>query len=570
MRISGFAFWAVSLVMCAFVPGALAQEHADKLYFGGPILTMEDEQPRVEAVAVKEGRIVFAGSMAEAGVLADAGTVRADLKGRTMLPGFVDAHGHVFLIGLQALSANMLAPPDGEVTDIASLQEKLREWMADNQEQIEANNLILGFGYDDAQLAEQRHPTRDELDAVSADIPVVIIHQSSHLGVLNSAALEAAGITAATPNPDGGVIRRRDGSNEPNGVLEENAFFAAAFGLIGDLGGARGEAMFRAGTELIVQYGYTTAQDGRSMPAQIKAMRTVADAGDLEIDVVSYPDVLVARDLIKTQVSRDYESRFRIGGAKLTIDGSPQGFTAWRDRPYYNPPEGYEDGWRGYPAITEEQAIEAIGWAFENNIQILTHANGEAASDLLIKAVGQAEEKYGPGDRRPVLIHGQFLREDQVDAYKRLGVFPSLFPMHTFYWGDWHRERTVGPELVKNISPTGWVRERGMMFSTHHDAPVALPDSMRVLSATVTRVSRTGKPIGPDQRVDVETALKAMTIWPAWQHFEEDRKGSIKEGKLADFVILSEDPTAVAPEVLDEIKVLETVKEGETVYKAEE
>ena len=138
--------------------------------------------------------------------------------------------------------------------------------------------------------------------------------------------------------------------------------------------------------------------------------------------------------------------------------------------------------------------------------------------------------------------------------------------MHTFYWGDWHREHTVGPKLSNNISPTGWCVERGMKFTTHHDAPVAFPNSMRVLDATVTRRSRSGDIIGPDQRVDVMTALKAMTIWPAWQHFEEKTKGSIEVGKLADLVVLDKDPTAVDPEKLDSIKVVQTIKEGVTVF----
>jgi hypothetical protein len=297
-------------------------------------------------------------------------------------------------------------------------------------------------------------------------------------------------------------------------------------------------------------------------------MEAVADKGELDIDVVSYPDVLVAKDLIAEKASSDYKNRFRVGGAKLTIDGSPQGFTAWRDRPYYNPPDRYRADYAGYAAVKPDQTFDTIDWAFAKDIQILTHSNGEAATDQLLAAIKTATDKYGPGDRRPVLIHGQFLREDQVDTLKRLGIFPSLFPMHTFYWGDWHRERTVGPELADKISPTGWVRKRGMMFSSHHDAPVAFPDSMRILDATVTRRSRSGDIIGPDQRVDVMTALKAMTIWPAYQHFEEDKKGSIEAGKLADLVILSDDPTVVDPDALDTLKVMETIKEGRTVYTA--
>jgi predicted amidohydrolase YtcJ len=196
----------------------------------------------------------------------------------------------------------------------------------------------------------------------------------------------------------------------------------------------------------------------------------------------------------------------------------------------------------------------------------MTHSNGEAASDQLIAFIEAARKEYGGEDRRSVLIHGQFLREDQVDSLNRLEIMPSLFPMHTFYWGDWHREHTVGPQLADNISPTAWCVRRGIKFSSHHDAPVAFPDSMRVLDATVTRRSRSGDIIGPEQRVDVMTALKAMTIWPAWQHFEEETKGSIEVGKLADFVILDKNPLDVDPETLDQIKVTETIKEGVTVF----
>jgi len=327
--------------------------------------------------------------------------------------------------------------------------------------------------------------------------------------------------------------------------------------------------MIAAGSELWARFGYTTAQEGRAVPSQAERIREVGEAGDLKIDVAVYVDVLVDREYIKAHASRDYESNVRIAGAKLTIDGSPQGFTAERDRPYYDPVGDYPPGYSGYAAATDEQVIEAIDWAFANDIQILTHANGEGAGDMLIAAIDAATEKYGPADRRPVLIHGQFEREDQVDSYNRLGVFPSIFPMHTFYWGDWHREHTVGPELADDISPAGWYLKRGMMFTSHHDAPVAFPNSMRVLDATVTRRSRSNDIIGPQHRVPVIDALRAMTIWAAYQYFEEDEKGSIEAGKLADLVILSADPTEVDPETLDSIKVTETIKEGETIFKSE-
>jgi predicted amidohydrolase YtcJ len=561
----GIATVALTLKM----PFSFAADQADRIWSGGPVLTMNDDAMRAEAMAEKDGRILGVGTEAVVMKLRGPDTQMIDLAGRTMLPGFVDAHGHMFLGGMQALSANMLPPPDGEVSDIAKLQQTLRDWVEENQNTVKSANLILGFGYDNAQLKEQRHPTRDDLDEVSMDVPVVVIHQSAHLASLNSKALEIVGYDASTKDPEGGVIQRREGSQEPNGVLEETAWAAALPKLTTNIGPEGGKMMIAAGAELWARFGYTTAQEGRAVPLQAELIRAVGKAGDLKIDVAVYPDVLVDREYIKAHVSRDYENRVRIPGTKVTIDGSPQGFTAERDRPYYDPVGNYPPGYSGYAAATDEQVIDAIDWAFANNIQIMTHANGEGAGDLLIAAIDAATKKYGPADRRPVLIHGQFEREDQVDSYKRLGVFPSIFPMHTFYWGDWHREHTVGPELADDISPAGWYRKRGMMFTSHHDAPVAFPDSMRVLDATVTRRTRSGDVLGPAQRVPVIDALKALTIWAAYQQFEEGEKGSIEVGKLADLVILSDDPTEVDPEMLDTIKVTETIKEGNTIFKLE-
>jgi predicted amidohydrolase YtcJ len=551
--------------------GWSAPAAAERIWTGGTILTMNDKAMRAEAIAEAGGRIVAVGSRAAVMKHRGAQTQVIDLQGRTLLPGFVDAHGHVMMGGLQALSANLLAPPDGEVTDIPGLQRTLREWMAANPVAVKEVKLVIGFGYDDAQLKERRHPTRDELDAVSAEVPIMIVHQSSHLASLNSKALEAVGYTAATKNPSGGVIRRREGSSEPDGVLEELAFSNAALKLLPAVGPKGMKAFTREGVKLWARFGYTTAQEGRATPGTAKLLRQVADEEDLPIDVAIYPDVLIDRAFIQAGTSRAYVRRVRIAGAKLTIDGSPQGLTAWRDRPYYKPVGNYPPGYSGYAAASADEVMGAVSWAAENGIQILTHSNGERASDLLIASHRAAQARFPQAKAtRPVLIHGQFLREDQVDSVKALGVIPSLFPMHTFYWGDWHLDHTIGPVDGMNISPTGWVRRRGMIFTSHHDAPVAFPNSMRVLDATVTRRARgSGRIVGPDQRVDVITALKAMTIWPAYQHFEEQSKGSLEVGKLADFVILSKDPTKVEPTTIADIQVTETVKEGRTVFRLE-
>ncbi|WP_366556625.1 amidohydrolase [Aquibaculum sediminis] len=556
----GAALWAGS---------ATAQEIADTIYSGGPIVTINDAQPTAEAVAVKDGKILAVGTMDEVSALEGEGTEMFDLAGRAMLPGFFDSHGHVVMGGIQALSANLQAPPDGTVSDIPKLQQALRDWMADNEAVLENAGMVIGFGYDNAQLAELRHPTRDELDVVTTEWPLIILHQSGHLGVANSKALELAGIDASTEDPAGGVFHR-DADGAPNGVMEEYAFFRVLMPMIADLGADGQEAFAKAGAELWAQFGYTTGQEGRSSGSLVEALRAVDARGELPIDVVAFPDVLEAADYINEHASQEYDGKVRTGGCKLTIDGSPQGFTALRDQPYYDPVGDYPPGYKGYSAITMEQTQDAVNWCYENGHQIITHANGEGASDMLLAALGAAQESYGDIGNRPVLVHGQFLREDQVDLMQKLNVFPSLFPMHTFYWGDWHRDHTVGPINADNISPTGWVRQRGMMFGSHHDAPVAFPDSMRILSATVTRRTRSGDILGPAQRVSVMEALKALTIWPAWQHFEEDRKGTIETGKIADFVILSDDPTAVDPETLAELEVAVTIKDGAVIYEAPE
>jgi predicted amidohydrolase YtcJ len=332
-------FRKVALAAALFTSTAAigwAQEPADRIFTGGSVLTMNDAQPRAGAVAVTDGRIVAVGTPEEIAAFRGEGTEVTDLAGRALVPGFFDAHGHVMAGGVQALTANLLAPPDGEVTDIASLRQVLQDWAAENRETVAQVGLIMGFGYDNSQLAELRHPTRADLDAVSTELPVFLIHQSGHIGVANSKALEMLGITAASENPPGGLIVK-DEAGEPTGVLEENAFFAALPGLFTNVGAEGMKAILKAGGELWTRYGYTTAQEGRSLPGSVGIMAAVAAEGGFRIDVMTHIDVIAGREFLLENVSADYVNRFRVAGAKLTVDGSPQGFTALRDRPYHAP-----------------------------------------------------------------------------------------------------------------------------------------------------------------------------------------------------------------------------------------
>lgn len=572
----------LSLALLSVLPLACglagaAPPAADSIWFNGPVITINDAQPTAEAVAVRAGRIIGVGSRADVMKLKGKKTRLVDLQGKTLLPGFIDAHGHISMVGMQAVSANLLPPPDGSNASIAGLQDTLRSFMK-NSEMPGKFGIVMGFGYDDSQLKEQRHPDRRELDAVAGDKPILIIHQSGHLGVLNSKALAMAGITASSVNPAGGVIRREKDSQQPSGVLEETAFFDALMKLFPRLTAEQAIAMLDEGQKLYLRYGYTTIQDGRSSAGQVQTAIAAAQQGRLKADVVSYPDILEkgSTALLKapwyhdTRTTPQYHSHFRIGGVKLTLDGSPQGKTAWLSQPYFIPPAGQNKDYAGYGVVKDEKVLEVYTEALRRHWQILTHANGDRAIDQLLDNMQKAESAVPGVDVRPVLIHGQTLREDQVDRLKSLKIFPSLFPMHTFYWGDWHRDSVLGEKRAENISPTGWLVARGMMFTSHHDAPVAFPDSIRVLAATVNRTTRSGQVLGPEQRVEPAIALKAMTLWAAYQHFEEKSKGSIETGKLADFVLLSGNPLTLPREKLDTLKVLQTIKQGKVIWQQEE
>ena len=569
----------LGLLVCALTlslnsgcgPGGPGRDAAaDAIYFGGRILTMNDAQPEVESVALKDGKIFALGARPEMEKLHKGRKTRMiDLAGKVLLPGFFDAHSHFSQVGLQAISANLLPPPDGPVKSIAQLQAALTEHMRTSPA-VKQYGIVIGFDYDDSQLAERRSPTRQELDAVSTDSPVLIIHQSGHLGVYNSKALAMAGITAETPNPEGGVILREADGKTPNGVLEENAHFAALLKLLPKFTPEQGMELIEAAQNIYLANGFTTAQEGRADPSTLGLLSLAANAGKLKLDVVVYPDITMNANnpaLHGPYMSRNYVHGLRFGGVKLTLDGSPQGKTAWFTKPYFHVPAGQPDSYRGYPVMTDEQATKWVEEAYKNNWQVLVHANGDAAIDQFLKAVRDASGEFPRNDRRTVLIHGQFLRANQVAEIKKLGIFPALYPMHTFYWGDWHRQSVVGPERAENLSPTGWLYANGIKFTIHSDAPVTFPNSMRVLASAVNRTTRTGYVLGPSQRLEPLVALKAMTIWAAYQHFEEATKGSIELGKVADLVILSDDPITVRRTQLSEIKVMETIKNGKSVYR---
>jgi len=560
----------ISILIVSGCSEVKTSELADNqlLYYGGDILTMQGSEPNyVEAIVTDADSIVFVGYLSESKELFPSAR-KVNLNGKTLLPGFIDAHAHFAGFPSQSIGAQILPPPDAGANNIDALIQILKDWST--PENIQLTGWIFGMGFDDSVLEDKRFPTKADLDKVSTEHPVMIVHISGHFCVVNSKGLELLKLTAESPDPEGGIIRRIPGTKEPNGVLEELAAIPFMPMVLGPKSEEAIKAFLTAGQNMALSYGYTTVQEGRAMPSSHLFLEYAANTNFLKLDVVSYIDYSVADSLLNTDwYSPSYKNHYRIGGVKLTLDGSPQGRTAWRTQPYLIPPDGAEEGYLGYPAIPLDEDVEKIyESAFQNNWQIHTHANGDAAMDQMIRTLKKVTNKHGNEGRRDVLIHGQYVREDQLDEFKNLNIIASLFPLHTFYWGDWHKE-LIGDSLGNKISPTRTALNKGLRITIHTDAPVALPNLMRVIWTATNRVSRSGQIIGGNERLTPYEALKCITEWSAYQHFEEESKGTLEVGKLADLVILDSNPLKVDIEKIKDILVLQTIKEGSTVYKKE-
>lgn len=602
-------FFLRGVAAAAFAIAFACELHAtETLYIGGDILTMAGDAPQyVEAVAVKDGRIVFAGDKAKARAALGAKVEEVDLGGKTLLPGFIDGHGHLPDYVLSWTSPDLSPPPVSDTASIADIQAKLRKYIAETNPP--KDRLLTASGYDDGLLAEKRHPTREDLDAVSTEIPILIIHSSGHLVVANSAALKLVGYTKDTPDPAGGLIRR-EADGTPNGVLEEKA----GYPFLTMINRPAPDEQLRRLDEIQSWYssfGITTAQDGLSNPANMALLREANKENRLILDVVSYPMWTLLSDVITGKAKLEgveiyppaaisnagrefagdkpldvpadvdgdtksklkigvYEGHYKIGGVKISSDGSPQGKTAYMTKPYLHPPHGQPLDYRAYPVVDQPELDLWFDKAYENNVQLIVHTNGDAAIDSLIEAVGKARAKHGAKDLRPVAIHSQLARHDQVDKMKELGIVPSFFSAHTYFWGDWHINETFGKERAYGISPLNYANTIGLKFSNHTDSPVVPPDMMMLVWTAVNRLSRSGEVVGPDERVSPYVALKALTDWAAYQYFEEKDKGTLEAGKRADLVILSENPLKADPLKIKDIDVVETIKDGNVIYRADD
>jgi len=541
------------VVLVAFLAGVLVlfqiatrppEAPPHHVFVNGVVLTMDDTAPIVEAVSVRHDRIDSLGTSEEILALAGEDTTVTDLRGRTLMPGFVDAHGHFPGSGWTLFSTDLNSPPIGEVTTMSELLGKLTEAHETNPD-----GWLSGFGYDDTLLAEGRHPTRDDLDQISSARPIVVTHISGHLAVANTAALEALAITEETPDPEGGIIRRDASSPDglrPNGILEETAA-RLAMNQVLDMGFMEGLRMTTHASQEYLSVGVTTASSGGMSLGLAQLLGPLSRFNVFPLRVALFPLMEEMEEELLNGSWRPEEvagGRVETPRIKIIADGSIQGYTGYLSEPYYTPFQG-DATYRGYPSVTREKLFEQVEGLHRQKIHYAIHVNGDASVEDAINAVEEAQQRVPWPDARPLFIHAQMTREDQIQRMARLGITPSFFSSHTYYWGDRHASIFMGPERAANMSPARWALDAGVRYSSHADTPVTPMLPLQVVWSQIKRETTSGAVLGPHQRVIPIEALRAVTIDAAWQVFMDEEIGSIERGKLADLIILSGNPLEV-------------------------
>lgn len=539
-----------------------------KLYFNGHVITVDKNESIAEAVLVENGLIKAVGTNEEILSLKDEETTVVDLEGKTIMPGLIDPHGHVV-----ATAQTLMIVTLGDVTSKEELLDRLKKELKENPPQ--GDKWLIGFGYDNTKFEDGLHPTKFDLDTVSTEVPITVSHASGHLACVNSKALELYGYAGEDyVVPEGGVVRTvSEDSREANGVLEENAILDSEKKKVVISPGF--EDVLRAVERVQKVYaslGITTTQDASVELANgyTHILDTCANTGKLIIDIVGLATQPVTTQLMNDEGTpkREYKNHYKLAGAKTWLDGSPQGFTAWLSKPYHVVPEGQPEDYCGYGTQTDEVVTQYYVDCINRNLQVHTHVNGDEASAQFLRCYKKALEITGnKNDLRPVMVHCQCLRKEQLDEIKEIGAIPTFFNDHVRFWGDLHHDEVFGPERAQNISPMGWALEKGIRFTIHQDPPVKLPNQILGIHNAVNRKTESGRVLGEHQRISVMEAIKAVTINGAYQYFEEDTKGSIEVGKLADMIIVDKNPLTILSEELETIQVLETIKEGNTIYK---
>ena len=515
------------------------------LYFGGPIVTLEEPQ-YAQALVERGGRIAYVGDREEAERLAGPGARRVDLEGRALLPAFLDPHSH-----LLACAYARLQVPLGECAGWGEITDRLAKHVQERG--VRPGEWVKGTGYDQNALAEGAAPDRFCLDRACPHNPVVIQHASGHAGVFNTLALERLGAL------DGDCGLERDGQGALTGRGEENPFLdllsrVPMEGLEDVL------RAFQGAQEEYASHGITTAQEGLLQPVMAPVYQEILRRGLLYLDVNAYVPP-ADYDRLRGQFAQGVSASpgsFQVAGMKIFLDGSPQGGTAWVREPYAG-------GGCGTSTMTDGQVLSAFRQALDRDAQLLAHCNGDRAAEQYLTLLAQAEREAGKKLCRPVMIHAQLLGLDQLERVKALGVIPSFFVAHVYHWGEIH-VKNFGLDRAGRISPAGSALSWCIPFTFHQDSPVIPPDMLETIWCACVRKTKAGRVLGAEERIPVEAALRAVTQTAALQYGLERELGTLRPGKRADFVLLSGDPLRTPPEELKKLQVERTIQRGRTIW----
>lgn len=544
-----------------------------------------------QAVCYENGIIQKLGTNEEILKLKDENTKVINMEGKTILPSFIDSHSHFSAVANSFLQVDL-----NECTSFEEIKNKILEFKAKNN--IADDEWIIANGYDNNILKEQKHPDITFLDTLKINNPIVLKHKSEHMGVFNKKALEALEVNETTKSPEGGKIEIKDG--KLTGYLEETAFV----NYLKKVPMPSMDKLLRAyekAQDEYLSYGITTVQEGYMSKELLNIYKELIKQNKLKLDVVGYPDYDSIKEYAHTFPSsyKKYNKHFKILGIKMILDGSPQGRTAWMKEPYEPEKQNIVENkgdYKGYPAMKYDDIVRNIKFAKENGLQILAHCNGDAAAEEYIKALNECEENEPSyqkqkitqiqecmqqeniqmqecaqqekkinnnnaqkiKDLRPVIIHAQLISKEDLLKAKEIGAIPSFFVAHVYYWGDVHI-KNFGIKRASRISPVKEAVDNNIIFTLHQDSPIIKPNMLETIWCAVKRQTKSGKILVEDERISVYDALKGVTINAAYSYFEETKKGSLEEGKKAQFVILDKNPLEVPIDEIPNIKIVKTI-----------
>lgn len=515
------------------------------------VLTVDESFSREEAFAVYGDEITAVGTHEAITELAGPETEILDVEDQTVLPGFIDAHCHMTFRGRSDYLEVDLGPET-----VGSMDELAAE-LAAEAEATPEGEWIVGAGHDDTKLEEQRHPTRHDLDEASTDHPIMITPAGGHVAMVNTRAIETAGIDDETPDPDGGHFERED-DGYPNGILHEAASDPFET-LIPDPTPEEDQAALREVCERYNSKGITGVGEAVVHPEEIRMYRDGAKQDNLSVR--AYLMVLHDHfdDLNRMRIDSGFgDEMVKIGLIKNFVDGAIAARTAYLEEPY----EGRDD--RGDLVISQEELDEQIMDAHKAGYQIGVHANGDAAIEMLLDAYERALEAHPREDHRHRIEHGTMVNDEIVDRIEELNLCVLPFSTYIYQHGD-DKLSEYGDRLERMFPYSSYL-ERGIPVGGSSDNPAGLLPPLLGIRTMVTRKTRSGDAISPHEAISVEEAIRVYTTGAAYCSFEEEIKGSIEPGKLADFVVLSEDPTEVPADDIHEIDVEATYLGGEAVY----